>query len=130
MKYIQSKVTYNVPHWNFCNVDRFDIDGTLSKQVCQFCIKTKQGHMCALYNEALSVQNNKIAKVRACCKATAGFESVIEPKAEAPAGPTIPPKDLMKQTIELYEKTTKDLVAQGYPHAMAAAAAKKYILGG
>lgn len=130
MKFIESKVTYNVPHWNYCNVDKFDIDGTPSKRVCQFCIKTKQGHVCALYNEDLSVQGNKIAKVRACCKATAGFESVIAPKAEEPTVPTIPPKDLMKQTIELYEKTTKDLVAQGYPQAMAAAAAKKYILGG
>lgn len=130
MKFIQSKVTYEVPHWNYCNVDVFDIDGTPSKQVCQFCIKTKQGHVCALYNEDLSVQGNKIAKVRACCKATAGFESIIQPKATAPAGPTISPKELIKQTIELYEKTTKDLVAQGYPQAMAAAAAKKYILGG
>lgn len=130
MKMIRSKVTYEVPNWNYCNIDTFDIDGTPSKRVCQFCIKTKQGHVCALYNEDLSVQSNKIAKVRACCKATAGFESVIEHKAEAPAVPTIPPKELMKQAIELYDKTTKDLVNQGYPQAMAAAAAKKYILGG
>lgn len=130
MKTIQSKVTYTVPHWNFCNVDKFDIDGTPSKNVCQFCIKTKQGHVCALYNEDLSVQGNKIAKVRACCKATAGFESVITPKVEEPAVPTIPPKDLMKQTIELYDKTLKDLMAQGYPQPIAAATAKKFILGG
>ena len=126
---IQSKVTYTVPHWNFCNVDKFDIDGTPSKRVCQFCIKTKQGHVCALYNEALSVQGDRISKVRACCKATAGFESVIEPKAEATI-PTIPPKDLMKQTIELYEKTVKDLMNQGYPQSIAAATAKKHVLGG
>ena len=44
--------------------------------------------------------------------------------------PTIPPKDLMKQTIELYSKTVSDLVAQGYPRPMAEQAAKKYILGG
>lgn len=130
MKLIQSKVTYKVPHWNYCNVDVFDIDGTPSKRVCQFCIKTRQGHVCALYDEALSVKGNQISKVRACCKATAGFESVIAPKAEAPVVPTIPPKELMKQAIELYDKTTKELVAQGYQQAIAAAAAKKHILGG
>ncbi len=130
MKFIESKITYQVPHWNYCNVDKFDIDGTPSKRVCQFCIKTKQGHVCALYNEDLSVQGGKIAKISSCRMATAGYKSVITPKAEEPTVPTIPPKELMKQTIELYEKTTKDLVAQGYPHAMAAAAAKKHILGG
>lgn len=130
MKTIKSTVTYTVPNWNFCNVDKFDIDGTPSKRVCQFCIKTKQGHVCALYDEALSVQGDRISKVRACCKVTAGFESVITPKAEAPAVPTIPPKELMKQAIELYDKTTKELVAQGYPHSIAAATAKKYVLGG
>lgn len=130
MKTIQSKVTYTVPHWNYCNVDKFDIDGTPSKQVCQFCIKTKHGHVCALYDEDLSVQGNKIAKVRACCKATAGLEAVIQPKVEAPAVPTIKPTELMKQAIELYDKTVKELMAQGYPQPIATATAKKYVLGG
>lgn len=129
MKTIKSKVTYTVPNWNFCNVDKFDIDGTPSKQVCQFCIKTKHGYSCVLYNEELVTKGSQISKTRACCKATAGYESVITPKAEELA-PTVPPKELMKQTIELYDKTTKDLMAQGYPQVMAAAAAKKHILGG
>lgn len=80
-----------------------------------------------LYDEPLSTKDGLTYKVRACCKATAGFESVID---EPPPAPTIPPKDLMKQTIELYSKTMNDLIAQGYPRPMAELAAKKYILGG
>lgn len=80
-----------------------------------------------LYGKPLTVKDELIYKVRECCKATAGFESVID---EAPPAPTIPPKDIMKQTIELYSKTMNDLIAQGYPRPMAEQAAKKYILGG
>lgn len=80
-----------------------------------------------LYDKELTTKGELIHKVRDCCKATAGFESVID---EAPPAPTVPPKDLMKQTIELYSKTMNDLIAQGYPRPMAELAAKKYILGG
>lgn len=124
MKTIKSTVAYKVPNWNYCNVDRLDIDATPSKQVCQFCIKTKDGHRCALYNQPLMSDGTQIGKLTQCCRATAGFASVIEP-VEAP---TVPPKDLMKQTIELYSKTVNDLLNQGYPRQMAEAAAKKYIL--
>lgn len=79
-----------------------------------------------LYDKQLNVNNGLIQKPPACIDATAGFESVIEP-AEVP---TIDPKDLMKQTINLYEKTVKDLMAQGYPQPVAAATAKKFVLGG
>ena len=82
---------------------------------------------CLLYDESLTTKDDLIYKVRACCKATAGFESVID---EPPPAPTIQPKDLMKQTIDLYSKTMNDLIAQGYPRPMAELAAKKYILGG
>jgi hypothetical protein len=127
MKRIKSTVTYKVPHWNSCNVDRFDIDGTPSKQLCQFCIKERGGYRCALYDEMLSATGNEVVKTRQCCKATAGFPSVIEP-AQPAAAPTIQPKDLMKQTIDLYSKTVNDLITQGYPRPMAEMAAKKFIL--
>ena len=130
MKRIKSTVAYKVPNWNFCNVDRFDLDGTPSKQLCQFCQKTKAGYRCTLYDEMLSAAGNEVAKTRQCCKATAGYPSVIEPAqpATTPTVPTIPPKDLMKQTIELYSKTVNDLITQGYPRPMAEMAAKKFIL--
>lgn len=126
MKRIKSTVTYKVPHWNFCNSDNLTFSAEVSDETCRFCIKDKTGCYCALYDTSLSVKDGMISKVRDCCKATAGFPSNIEP-AEVP---TIPPKDLMKQTIELYDKTVKDLMAQGYPQPIATATAKKYVLGG
>ena len=124
MKYIKSTVTYKVPGWNYCNVDRFDIDGTPSKQLCQFCIKSKDGHRCALYNQPLMSSGKDVKKLSQCCRATAGFESVIDAPPEAP---TIAPKDLMKQTIALYKKTVNELLSQGYPRQMAEQAAEQLI---
>ena len=124
MKTIKSHVTYKVPHWNFCNVDRFDMDATPSKQLCQFCIKTKAGYRCALYDESLASKEGVVAKTQGCCRATAAYASVIEP----PALPTINPRDLIKQTIDMYSKTVNELVNQGYPRAMAENAAKQHLL--
>lgn len=124
MKYIKSTVTYKVPGWNYCNVDRFDIDGTPSKQLCQFCIKSKEGHRCALYSQPLMSNGKDVKKLSQCCRATAGFESVIDAPPEAP---TVPPKDLMKQTIALYKKTVNELLSQGYPRQMAEQAAEQLI---
>ena len=80
-----------------------------------------------LYDQPLTADHGQVGKTKQCCRATAGYESVIE---EPPQAPTIPPKYLMKQTIELYSKTVNDLINQGYPKAMAETAAKKYMLGG
>lgn len=126
MKLIKSTISYKVPHWNFCNEDKFDFGGSAVKTTCRFCIKDKTGHHCLLYDKSLSVNNGLIQKVPACVDATAGFKSVIEPDEV----PTIEPKELMKQTINMYEKTVKDLMSQGYPQPIAAATAKKHILGG
>lgn len=124
MKKIKSTVSYMVPNWNFCNSDNLINGGEVSNKTCRFCIKTKAGHRCMLYDEALSTNDGMISKVRECCRATAGFASVID----VPQAPTISPKEIMKQTIELYSKTVNDLIAQGYPKAMADTIAKKYLL--
>lgn len=125
MKRIKSTITYDVPNWNFCNSDNLIDGGDLSKNTCRFCIKTKSGHHCVLYNESLSVNDGLIQKVRACCKAAAGYQSSID---AAPRVPTINPKELMKRTITLYNNTLNDLLKQGYPRAIAEEVAKKYIL--
>lgn len=78
-----------------------------------------------LYDQSLMADHGQVHKTNQCCRATAGFESVIE---EPPQAPTIPPKDLIKQAIELYSKTVNDLINQGYPRVMAETAAKKYML--
>ena len=126
MKVIKSNITYTVPNWNFCNSDNLINGGEVSKHTCKFCVTTKDGPRCLLYDQSLSVRDGLISKVRDCCKATAGFESNIAP---APQGPTVDPKELMKHTIQLYTKTVDDLIKQGYPQPMAATVARKYVLG-
>lgn len=124
MKKIKSQVTYTVPNWNFCNNDNLLPGGHLQKDTCRFCIKTKTSHHCVLYDRSLSVNDGLIEKVRECCKATAGFASSVE----EPTVPTIEPRELIKQTIDLYNKTVNKLISQGYPRQIAEAAAKVYLL--
>ena len=126
MKKINSQVTYIVPNWNFCNNDNLLPGGRLQKDTCQFCAKTKSGARCLLYNKSLSVNDGFISKVRECCKATAGFASTIDNTKEVP---TVGPLELMEQTINLYDKTVKDLMAQSYPRAIAEKVARKHVLG-
>ena len=127
MKTVSTKVTYTVPSWNFCNVDHWGID-KVSKQTCRFCVKDRNGVRCMLHNESLSTSDGLIQKARKCCEVTAGFLVTIGPdRNEAPL-PTIQPKDLIKQTLDLYIKTVNKLVDQGYPRSMAETAARQYIL--
>ena len=126
MRKVTSQITYKVPSWNFCNSDKLTIDAKVSKDTCRFCVKTKTGHTCLLYDKSLDVNDGLIHKVRECCKATAGYPSTIE---EAPQGPTIEPIEIMEHTINLYTKTVNELLAQRFPRSMAEAAAKKHILG-
>lgn len=127
MKSIKSTVHYTVPNWNFCNSDNLSAAGEMTSQLCRFCIKSKAGYRCLLYDESLMTKHELIYKVRACCKATAGFESVIEPPQQE-ATPVIPPKELMKHTLTTYKKLVNDLVSQGYPRSMAEQAAEKSML--
>ena len=124
MKKIKSQVTYTVPNWNFCNNDNLLPGGHLQKDTCRFCNKTRTGYHCSLYDRPLKSDGEFIDKVRDCCKATAGYASDIE----EPAVPAVEPRELMKQTIDLYSKTVNTLLNQGYPRQIAEATAKKYLL--
>ena len=126
MKKIKSQVTYTVPNWNFCNSDNLLPGGRLQKDNCRFCIKTKSGHRCVLYDQPLKSDGEFIDKVRECCKATAGFASAISEPAPVP---TVDPRELMKQTLDLYSKTVNELLAQRYPRAIAEQIAKQHLLG-
>ena len=124
MKRIHSLVHYDVPSWNFCNDDRLD-GGKLTKHKCRFCVKSGSNYRCLLYDAALTSDGTYVNKVRDCCKAAAGFQSVIEPQ---PIAPAIPPKKLMEHAIDSYTKYLKDLMAQGYPEALARQYAKDFAL--
>lgn len=126
MKKITSTVRYSVPDWNFCNLNRFDIDGSMTGQTCRFCEKTRSGTKCLLYNKMLSVTGDLISKTEECCRATAGYRSNINSEPDVP---TVPPKDLMKDTIDRYNKTVNSLIRQGYPRQIAETVAKKHTIG-
>lgn len=123
---VKVTINYNVPRWNFCNDDKMDFDRRV-KSTCRFCQKVDGVPYCLLYNEPLSVRNGLISKTRNCCKATAGYNLTVDTDVQEPA-PTIEPREIIKQTIALYSKTVNDLLSQGYPRAMAEAAAKQHLL--
>lgn len=130
MKRIRSTVSYTVPNWNFCNNDNLINGGELTKNVCRFCVKTKSGYMCVLHDRALSTDGKLIEKVNECKRASAGYDSVIEERHVAPDGPTVSPRELMIETIKIYNKTVNDLLKQGYPRQLAEKVAEKHTIGG
>lgn len=119
-------INYKVPGWNFCNEDTPTLSADISKNTCKFCQKTKAGHICLLYEDALSSKHGFIDKTPQCIRATANLAGEVDEPAPTPV---VPPKILMKKAIDLYGKTLNDLMSQGYPRAIADEVAKKYVLG-
>lgn len=122
MKRTKVTVNFKVPSWNFCN---YDVGNGISSMVCRFCEKQKAGYRCMLYDEPLKFDGTLLEKTYTCCKNTAGFGIEIEDEP-----PAADPKELMKLAINLYSKTLKDLINQGYPQEIADTVAKQYILNG
>ena len=122
MKKLTATVSYIVPHWNFCNDDNLTYENKMSKRTCKFCVK---GH-CVLYDKALAIQDGLVHKTEACKRATAGHGATIDATYTTPI---VSPKDIIKQTVDMYSKVLADLLSQGYPRPMAEAAAKKYVMG-
>lgn len=127
MKRIRAEVIYNVPHWAFCNEDSGELYD-VPKKVCRFCVKTKGTRICLLYDQTLVDDDGLVSKAQRCKEATAGYRAVIEADKLPSAGPTVEPRQLIKQTIELYSKNVNSLINQGYPRAIAEQVAKKYML--
>ena len=124
MKKLKVTLTYLVLNWNFCNCDGFFPDG----YNCRFCLTSKHGNRCLLYDTSLAQKGENIYKCKKCIEATAKRGADIAPDEQTAATPTISPKDLIKQTIKLYEQYVNELLKQGYPRAMAENAAKKMLL--
>lgn len=129
LKKVTTNITYRVPTWNYCNMIK---PGTLSKptnEKCRFCVKDGKGYRCALYNSTLDVKDTVLVrKTRDCEKATVGYKSIVEDVPDVDPTPTIEPKKLMKTTIQLYNKTRKQLLSQGYPAALADQVAMDFVL--
>lgn len=127
MRKIKLALQCRVPSWNFCNHDGHTPDDRYSKELCRFCVKSRQGYRCLLHDEWLTADPTFVHKAAACIKATAGFAiTADEPVPEA--GPTVPPKMLIKESLKTYRKTVNDLIAQGYPRNIAETVAEKYTL--
>ena len=129
MKRLKSTVTYTVPSWNFCNSDNL-VGGELTKEKCSFCVKTKDGYECLLHCRSLTTSDGFIYKAETCKRATAGDRATIVAEKVEPPRPSVQPKELMKQTIDLYITTMNGLLNDGYPRPLAENLAKQFILGG
>lgn len=115
-----------VPSWNYCNCDGFTADQRFSKELCRFCVSTKEGHYCTLHDAQLKADKHFVHKVPACIEATAGFAiTTDEPVPEF----IVDPKLIVRETIKNYNKTLADLLKQGYPRALAETIAMQYITG-
>lgn len=122
MKRVKTTVTYKVPDWEFCNCSSF---GKPTKDVCRFCVKHGKCHVCVLHNMLLDLYEGiLIKKDTACVRATAGFTSEVEDTVQ------VDPKTVMKMTLQEYRKAYKQLIAQGYPDAMADKLAQQMTMGG
>lgn len=124
----KAKVTinYKVPSWHFCNDDRLD-GGELTKHTCRFCIKTGKSYTCVLYDQSLYSDGTLIQKTDGCKRACVGLPTEVTER-DTSNSLQVPPKEIMKQTIDTYTKHVKELRAQGYPQAMAETFARKFTL--
>lgn len=131
LKKVTTEITYRVPIWGYCNLIK---PGTLNKptkDLCRFCVKDGKGYRCALYNRTLDVQDTVLPKkARECERATIGYKSIVEDVVEQEPTPKVDPKMLMKSTIQMYNKTVKQLLNQGYPRNLAEKVAQDFVLGG
>ncbi len=126
MQRLKSEITYKVPSWNFCNSDTYSVlSGKVSKDTCRFCVKKGGAYRCMLHDEPLNYDGTFIEKTQGCKVASVGVAIEILD----PAPPQVEPKQLMRMTIDEYNKQVKDLVATGYPYPMATKLAKQYVLG-
>lgn len=114
MKKVTTTVTYRVSEGAYCNLN----DKAPNK--CRFCVKERQGYICALHNMPLDVElGSLVKKTRQCVKNMARFSTHVEDEIQ------INPAMIMKATIAEYDKLRKSLLAQGYPAAIAEKVARE-----
>ena len=127
MRKIKLTLQCRVPSWGYCNYDGPTSDQRFSKELCRFCVSTKQGKYCSLHDKWLTADKDFVHKTPACIEATAGCAVTVD--EPTPSGPKVDPKLIIAETIKSYNKTLNDLLKQGYPRSMAETIATKYITG-
>ena len=125
MRNVKLDIKVRIPSWNYCTLDDFTANGRFSKEVCRFCVKTKGGHRCALYDEPLAADENFVHKTRRCIRVSAGY-----PDEPSPLAPPIDPKLVVQNAVKEYKKTVAYLLSQGYTRSLAETIAEQSVLGG
>ena len=125
MRKIKLELKCRVPSWNFCNHDGFTDNNRYSKELCRFCVVSKNGHYCALHDEWLTTDPHFVHKTTKCIDATAGFQISVDEEA----APQIDPKMIARETIKEYKKLVNGLMAQNFPRNLAETIAQKQIIG-
>ena len=126
MRKIKIELQCKVPSWNYCDIDTPTANHRFSKEKCRFCVTTKQGSYCNLFDAKLISDANFVHKVPQCIKATAGYAISVD----EPTIPQVDPKTFVTTTIKAYEKLIADLTKAGYTRAVAKEVALKDILNG
>lgn len=125
MRKVKLDLKIIVPSWNFCNEDKFTANGMESKTKCRFCVSTKKGSYCTLYDEMLASDGTFTHKTAGCIRATAGFGVEVDDTLVA-----VDPKLIVRETVKTYNKTLSDLLKSGYPRNIAEQVAMEYVIGG
>lgn len=125
MRNVKLDMKVRIPSWNYCTLDDFTANGRFSKDVCRFCVKTKGGHRCALYDEPLSADENFVHKTRRCIRVSAGYPDEPQLPVAIPS-----PQVVMSEAIKEYKKAVTYLRSQGYPQGLAETLAEQSVLGG
>lgn len=126
MKKIKTVVTYRVPEWDMCN--HIGPGGEPSKDTCRFCVKTKSGHTCAIYNETLSSNGIEIMKTNKCIKATAMSKDTVEDDVTQDLGAAV--RIVKKDAIDSYHKIYTQLIKEGLSESAADKLARQLIMKG
>lgn len=125
MRNVKLDMKVRVPSWDFCTLDDFTANGRFSKETCRFCTKTKGGHRCTLFDEALAADATFVHKTPRCIRMSAGYPDEPQQPVATPS-----PHTVMSEAIKEYKKTVLYLRSQGYPQSMAEMLAEQSVLGG
>lgn len=104
------KVTHRVPGGLYCN---HHMRKSTHLTRCRFCTDLKKdGFVCVLYNEPLAVESGVLIQKTSDCLALKGT-------VESDDLPSIPISEVKSAAIMKYKKIYEQLLAQGFPSALA-----------
>ena len=129
MKKIKTTVTYKVSDGFYCNLRQEKHKGFPANQRCRFCTQvSKNNFVCVLHNMPLVVEEGCLIRKDKACIRNMAYKSQTVPDVDDTI--QVDPKTVMKMTLQEYRKAYKQLIAQGYPDAMADKLAQQMTMGG